>query len=384
MTTVWPFRPQAEVIESYEWATDVHRCKLGERRICTRPIPRQGFIFRYFLTSDDYSAARALYEEIGEAELYVPDWPNLVDLGGVAQGDTTLGIDVSSIPSLKVGGKVLLWEENTVYEVCTIQSLGSGSITITATTRAYTLATAVPIRVGYFSQQLEVERGPTDYAQASATFDIVVTEDLTLLYGSGRSYLTYLGSQVVTDPIAIVNGAQESYSKATELLDSVTGPLFKYPIYPKVDKSSLLGWYLESRPEYWSQLLWVHSIKGRQKSFWCPSWNSDLLITRAIWNGDEEVEVAANNFSSRFTIPVDFAIISAGTVGWTFRVVGVEAGDPGKEILTLASPFIGNVALGDISSTCKLTLCRFSGDRVEFSHRPGASVTLSIQVQEVP
>lgn len=383
-TRVWPFKPSTATV-AYEWLTDIVRCKTAEYRASIRPVPRMSYIYQHIMDADAYSTAGELARTIGGDPVYVPEWPWYAQTASLTTSEVTIPVDATNVPGYKAGGYLLVWESNVKYEVCRIQTIGDDTITIYSPglTRSYTTPRVMPIRLGTFAQEFGSDRKAADYTECEAVFDVTETEDLNVTYGDGTAYMEYLGVPVVSEPAELLNGVRDGFERATELLDSRTGPLNRHALYSTPNRSAVISWYLE-RSALWQQLLWVHARKGRWKSFWVSSWNADVVVTRDIWSGDTTIEIAAMSFSSFYPNPTDLAISTTDGVGWIVRVTGATAGDPGKELLTLSAPFVGIAEVATISKTSRLTLSRFDSDRVEVAYRAGGAATIVIPTQEVP
>lgn len=382
---VWPFRPQMSVVEWLEWVTDIQRCYSAEYRHCSRMDPRMGLQHEYILDPVVYGLAVEVCRANSVGFIDVPEWTSLSDIVPTSAGTGTLAIDASTTPAYVVGGKLLLWESNQSYEVRTISGIGTGTVSIDATTANHGKSTVCPLRSAIFVDYLSADREPVDgYVRCQAGFQISVTEDLTPTYGSGIAYPDYKDSPVVTAQVEIISGAREDISRETTMHDSEAGVLVRWPIYATPNRNGVLAWYCANATEIWNVRRWIHSRKGQQKSFWAPSWNGDVTITKAIAGSDETIEIAACGFASTYTFPMDMGILDGNGGGWFFRVTGAHAGSSGKELLELDVPFDGSVGLDEIYRVSKLTLSRFATDRIEFHHLPGRQATVAVPITEDP
>ena len=381
----WPYRPQLPLTETLEWSTDITRCYSSEQRICLRTMPRMTWQHSYLLDHDIKAIAVELCRANAHLEIDVPEWTSLVDIAATSAGTTLVDVaGATTIPAYKVGGKAIIWESATTYEVVTVASVSANAVAISATTANHGHATMCPLRSCKFINPLECDLQPADFVTASAVFRCDVTEDLTPTYGVGIGYAEYEGIQVVTDTVELLGVAKESTERELATLDSTTGVVDRRPIYATPSRNGVLGWYCANRAELWNLRRWLHSRKGQQKNFWAPSWNADVTITRDITGGDTTLEIVACNFASTFAMPCDFAIIAPDGGIWPVRVTAAGAGTSGHELLTLADPFVGSVSLANIYKTCKLTLSRFGTDSIEIHHMTGGQATVAVSVVEDP
>lgn len=381
----WPYRPQLPLREALEWNTDITRCYTTEYRQCLRTMPRMTWTHEYQLDYDDKAVAVELSRNNAHLDIDVPEWQSLVDIIATSAGTATLPIPgAATIPAYKAGGKAIIWESNANFEVVTVSGVSTNSISISATTRNHGKATVCPLRSCEILNPLECDLKPADFVTATAVFRCNITEDLTPTYGEGIGYAEYLDIQVVTDTVELFSGAKETTERDLAVLDSVVGIVDRRPVYAAPNRTGVLAWYCGDRAELWNRRRWLHSRKGRQKNFWAPSWNADVVITRDITGGDTTLEIAACNFASTFATPCDFAIIAPDGGIWPVRVTGATAGSAGRELLALESAFVGAVSLANIATTCKLTLSRFGTDSIEIHHLTGGQATVAVSVVEDP
>jgi hypothetical protein len=400
---VWPFRPDGDMIEWLEWHTEVIRCGSTEQRHCHRPLPRMGFQHKYMLHSLDFANAVGLARQLsGGTQVWVPDWPNLEDVGDVMLGQTVFAIDPAMVPAYVAGGMLLVWQlNNRIWEACTITDVvttPSPYVEVEATIAAYENATVVPMRLGLMTEPLASDRETAisdnsgRYVHASAGFTFDVTEDLYPTCGAGLSYPSYptWGSvrfPIVTDSVELIGGVRDAISRETEEMDGAGG-LVITPVTTAADRSFAVAWHRRTRAELWTLRCWLHSIKGRQKGFWIPSHNEDVYVTDTITSGDTTIEILDSNFSASTTFPIDIRI-EHNLAGATLaaRVTGASAGNPGFILLQLSEPltFPGSPwAPTDIARTSLLILSRLASDRVEIQHRPGRSADVAINTIESP
>lgn len=371
------------VVERIEWMTDVFKAKRREERRCLRNVPRITYVCKYWMDDVFYGEARELARATGGDPIYVPDWPNDAELATVYPGTVSLPVDATFAPAYQSGGAAILWDAPDTYEVVTVTAVGTGTISTSATTMTHAKPLVAPLRLGTFSGEFGGERGPYESVQASAEFTCVITEDLSG-EGGGIGYPTYLGDQVITEPVEIINGAGEKNLREVDIVDSQVGQLYKYPLFSSPNQLFQLGWTCRNAQDLWNRRLWLHSKKGRWKQFWTSSWNADVVITRDISPGDTTIEIEEMGFASRYPAITDWAIIAPDGGMWFARATGATPGAPGRELLSLTDHFSGSASLANIAKTCKLTLSRLDSDRIDIQHLPGRQATIVVATKEVP
>lgn len=393
MTIAWPFFPNVDARESLEWLTDVIRCKTAEYRLSLRSSPRVTYDYGYLLDQDDYGIACEIARAAGGDDLYVPEWMVAVQVPSFNAATVSVPVDATRAPGYVALGHLLIWETNQKWEVCSITTVGSGTISISATTRAYTKPWITPLRLGTFAQPFSstpspdgASSGPDDdretYIKADALFLVTSTEDLSGT--TGIIYPTYLGDPVVNDQVCVVNNTNVTQRRDLEKLDSVTGGLVNYAKQSASSRAGVMAWITLDSTDLWALRCWLHGRKGKWKQFWVPSWNDDFTITREIGSSDDDIEIEAIGAASTYAFPFDLAIIDYDDGIWSVRVTGATAGDAGKELLTLSEPFDGTVGLDHIAHASKMTLSRFDSDRIEIHHTWARQASVVVPIVEVP
>lgn len=384
MTNAWPFMPQVEHSEALIWATEVIRCRSAEQRVCTR-LPRREFTLAHVLTPRQFAWASELAKQYGQQQtLYLPAWVDMSEVGSVTLGTVTLPIDATKT-CYAAGGKLFLWDAYDDFEVCTISTIGTGTVTINpGTTKAFTRAIAAPAVLVRFAQEFEAERRNSEYVpRSSARFVGTATADLsgetTTLYPT-----SYKGSPLVLDPAVVSGGVTETFLREVDVLDNQTGPVWCGSLYEQAIQRTTMVWKCRGADAIWDLRVWLHQRRGRCRDFWVSRQNADLTITADITEDDTTIEVAETDFAMVFGNNTDFVIRTAAGDAYPIRVTSSAAGDPGKEVLTLETAMPASIAVSSITKTSRLIRSRFDSDRVEITYGLAKSALVSVPVVEVP
>lgn len=380
----WHFRPQTNVVESVEWLTDVRRCKVAEYRRAMRTIPRIGYTFSHKMWDPrEFATAREIARKVGGDDLYVPDWPTHEQIPSINAGTVSLPIDASDTPALKSGAHAMVWESWDKWEAVAVTGINTGTISVSATTSAYVRPIVVALRVGNFTQAFDGDRQAGEYTFSSASFLCLDTEDLA---GTTTvNWTTYKDAPVMTDAVKLLGGIKNTSTRDVETIDSRTGPVYKYAVHSSASQESALAWNLKTYAQLHAFRLWLHDMKGRFKSMWCPSWNTDLTITSNVAINDTTIEIAKVGAGYAATYPdnSDFVVITGGAP-LCFRVTDVAAGSAGREVLTLESPALTTVNASSTPSACRLLLSRFDSDQIVIQHKTGRTADVVIPIVEIP
>jgi hypothetical protein len=383
----WPYAPQKDISESLEWLTDVQRCKSREYRQALRlSKPRQELQLRHLLTPSQFGQAKVLAKALGADSLFVPLWPWFTLPGPIAQGSTKIPKDTNDPSALtKNGSSVMLWESSDKYEVHTVttNSMDPGDPNITlgeAVGQAFTAPVLLPLRVGQFVQEFEVTRATNQNVDCSARFRIQSSDDYSQEVGALYSSDTYADSNgaihaVVLDPSLATSGIREQFERRYEEIDSVIGGAYRYPTLTAPEQSGQITWSAQTRAGMRALLYWLHSRKGKWKSFWVPSWSKDITVTSEIAALDTSIEISDVGIRSKATFPLYLMVVTTVGTRVFCRVTGGTAGSAGKESLTLSAAFGQHLYTWEIAKVCILTLSRFDSDRIEVNYRSGGYMT---------
>lgn len=392
---VWAYMPQSAVTESLEWLTDVQRCRSSEQRRSLRTNPRQELSCKYFMTESQFGQAKLAAMALGSSSFFVPVWPMFYEPGALAQGATVVPKNIADSQNmLPVDSSIMVWESASKWERHTvaINSTNPAYPYLTlgeAIGQSFSNPVVVPLRVGEFAQEFEATRTSFKQVETSARFRIVAGDDYRGDYISSVGVGLYReevydGRQVVTDRSLVASGVREQFERRYEEVDSSIGLAYRFPTYTRPGQASQIAWSARDRASLRSLLYWLHSRKGQWKSFWVPSWNGDITVTHEISASDTSVEISDIGFRTSASFPLDIMILTKDGTRIYKRVTGASAGDPGKELLGLSAQVGTHIYTFDIDYVCLLTLSRFSSDRIEISHGPGGSASVSVPTIEVP
>lgn len=389
----WAYPPQKQFSESLEWLTDVQRCRTAEYRQSIRHRPRQEFQFPHRLTAAQFGKAKVLARDLGSDSLLVPLWSWFTEPGALAAGATLVPKNTSdSFLLLEVGSSVMIWEGASKWEVHVVELNSTNPafpyITLEdAITQDFTRPILVPLREGQFAQEFEATRSTSEWVECSARFRIISGDDHYSDYatrGGLYSSESYLSHPVVTDRSLATSGIREQFERQYEELDSLIGGAYRYPTLSRSEQTGQITWSAQTRAGARDLVYWLHSRKGRWKSFWIPSWNKDLTVTHEIASSDTSIEIADIGMRTSGEFPFDIMILTKAGARVYCHVTGATTGAAGKEVIGLSSEVGAHLYTWDIEAVCFLTLSRFASDRIEINHSSGGNVTATALIAEVP
>ena len=187
----------------------------------------------------------------------------------------------------------------------------------------------------------------------------------------------YLGRPVQTDPSLTRSPITASLRRAVEYVDNGFGPVVVEPLRDLFERGEAITLKAQGAAERWALRRWLWSLRGRQTSFWLPTWGRELQLRAAMTSGSTQMRVAP---IAELAAYVGRAILLEMPSGLRFRTINAAVADGADHRLTLSSSLGEPVAIG--TKVHFLTLVRSDADRIEIRHGAVAS-EVTVPVLEV-
>lgn len=375
---VWPFVPQRRFREVLEWATTVAQARATERRSGARPVPRQLVNFTYQLDPQQFSRAKAIATGWAHRTFGMPVWWDCLRIGAIAAGAGYIDVDTSNA-DYRSNDVVLVWDSDESFEAAETLTVEAGRINLKLPlTRDYSNAYVMPLRFSRALRGVDFRRRATDIVESGVEFTVVDTLDR-----SASDLPQYRGRDVLTDRTVLVSDVSERIERETTVLDNGSGVIVADPETTYPTQRSVVGWSVDDRASAWRLRRLLHARKGRLKSFWLPSWNVDLVLTRVVTAA--ALGLTVRNVGYHLYYGVTDIMIQT-TSGQTFfrRVLGGSLTEEGENSLSIDAALGTELQPSDVEFICFMKLVRFDSDRVELSHKDAGVVETSVPVKEVP
>ena len=124
----------------------------------------------------------------------------------------------------------------------------------------------------------------------------------------------------------------------------------------------------------WALRRWLWSLRGRQTSFWLPTWGRELQLQAAMTSGSAQMRVAQ---VAELTAYVGRKVLLEMPGGLRFRTITAAVADGPNHRLTISSNLGELVAIS--TKVHFMTHVRSDSDRIEIEHGAVASdVTLPV------
>jgi len=202
----------------------------------------------------------------------------------------------------------------------------------------------------------------------------------TLLSSLRRAFTglpTYLGRDVLIDPTVLRKRLRDTIGQTVEMVDNGFGPVVIEPTRSYLQRRSTITFSDYGAAPRWLRRRWLHGLRGRQRSFWLPTWGRELVLQADIVASDDFLIVAPD---VDLTTWIDLHIMFDLPTGGVFRQITTASFDALGHRLSIVPPGVDVPASTPVHI---LTKMRLDTDRIELEH----SVTrtnMSATVIEVP
>lgn len=377
---LWPFVPDTGYDETMSWKTDIIDSYNNEQRLALRDAPRQAFSHDFVLDEAQFSRAKAISTQWAHRVYGIAVWSELTPLlNGLTAGTTFINFDTTNA-DYRDNDLILLWVSDTQ-----LTGLEITTVTATGVTLKLPLETdwpkcyIAPLRFARTFSGIDYNRSSNRYITARGVFEVTQNKDL----GSNGDYPLYRDKPVLTDRSAVVSDLSERISRTIDIFDNGSGPVQVDTTTNWVRHMQTIGFIKNTRADIWALRKWIHARRGKQRAFWLPSWNTDLIILENVVSTASALTVSPIGYPLYYGTKDIMVQLKNGTRLFARVTSGSTNGD-GNEVLTLSAQIGDTFATTDIDFVCFMSHVRFDTDRVVFSHKDVGHVEATITIVETP
>jgi len=367
---VFAFCPEVEITEVLEWLTDILTPVDGigsEQRISVRQVPRQSFTFSISLkTEQEQSRFEAAMFGWQKRYFGLPIWTErVIHTGDIDADDETITVDTTNA-DFRDDSYAIIWKSLTEYEAVKITVATAGSLTLESpVVNNYTGTKFIlPCRIVQVTAPVRKSNPVASVMIAEINFAV---KDNVLLTG-------YVPEETYKDlPVLLVGSKQfggtpkESESDSDSFLQDYESGDFDYLSDSEFNMiSQKWGFVNTTREQCWNFRLFLHSLYGRQGTFWSPTYKKDLEQADTIGAADtdfqiENIKLAENMTFNSLRTHLAFIFLS-GTVLYR-EITGIVESDDDIEIISIDSALGVQVEPGECMISF-LDSCRLATDSV--------------------
>ena len=281
---LFPVRPESPLREHLIFDTKIIEAVDGsEQRIANRQYPRGMFEATY--KGGQKKIEMLLFDRQSKVVAY-PAWhePSYLD-GSHSVSDLTVTVNTTNYANFFVGGYAVVLQDENHYDALKIESMTATTLTfesglsynyadkvqvmplLTAYIEASSASLKYPYNQQYFNLRVHVHPEINDIADDSA-------------------WSVYGGKPFMDDPNMIEGGQlAEALRTKVFVIDNLTGHRTSVTAWGHNKRYSKKGWKTNSRQELWELRQLLHFLKGRQVSFYIPTFWKDLVVTETMMIG---------------------------------------------------------------------------------------------------
>lgn len=373
--------PEMPYDEELEFGTDIITNKDGsEQRISYRKNPRQFFKWRHVF--EDGLVRQRLHNILFEWESRsygIPIWHDMVRLTvNTSAGASTLNVTNTDYTDFRENELIVIYQDDVVFDVLEATAIGSTTITLgNPTINPYLKGTIVaPLRIAEMVGRVTGGRYPTLHGEMNVVFRV---KDNDVDLADTSAFSTYNGKILFDDPNGLIGQMNEEFVQDTYIVDNATGVVYQSSAWPHNKRVSEKTFVCMGRQSAWNARGVIHAIRGRQVSFYLPSFSVDLTLDDDITGGQAIMNIVHVNYnqfvaqrSGRNIIRINF---KDGSTPVIKEVIDSSVVTSTREALTMDSNFSSGILKDDVLRIDFIELVRFLNDRILFKHEKGDILT---------
>lgn len=384
---------EAPMQEFIEFATDVISSTSGnEQRVSLRKEPREGMRVTYRLDGDDRRRFQVILMDWQHNPFGVPLWHELVKLTATsAVSATQWQVSGAADVDFRVGALAILFTDPFTFEVATIASVTDTLITVTAqNTNSYPAGTAVmPVRIARIVKFPSGSRHTTILEDFGVTYEWLDNVTGTPASSSADWNSNTFNSRILLDDCNVITGStmQESFVRSISIIDNETGVVAQRSGWDKNKHTFFKGFVAHTRAELKDLKALLRHLRGRQKSFYMPNVQDDLIAGAALISSSQILDIEnilyvrhVKNRGPKKVIRISFT--DNPTIIRTITSSAAHPSDSELERLTIDTGWDNAQPLNTIIRIEFLELVRMDADKFTISipHVGQAHLTAPVRV----
>jgi len=381
---LFPYPPQRNIKEVLQWKTDVIKSADGtETRSSLRRFPRQ--VLEYEIVPRrpvDLTTIRALLMEWQPRIFGVPIWWWSRKLtSDASSGATSVIVSDLNFMDLRVGGLVMIAQaepndvrviQSTVLEVSRFGSPANTIVFTSALPQDFNIvdgAFITPVVPCVVDQNITLARAADGFSEYKMRFTSTANDsDLSDI----TPFSTYQ-SKVLLDNKNIMRGKsyKQTITHKNTRVDFAIGGIQAFSTQLVGIPSHPLQLQNDSNQEEWEKRGLFYALRGKQVSFFLPTFQPDLELISDASSGAANIDIAnvgyTNFIQNRAPLQDIRILMNDGTV-LNHRVTGSVEVSPGER-LTITPTLSQDVNVADINEISFLVQVRQSVDEITIDHK---------------
>lgn len=371
---VFPFAPLVDIKESLSWLTDIIRPADGigsEQAISVRPIPRQGFVYNVPLkTEKEQSRFATLMHGWSKRYYGLPVWfEKEIHTAEIETDEETITFD-TRYADYRDSSLAIIWKSLTEYEVVEIDTVETTVLNLASPVVNNFTGTKfiMPLRIAQMNNPARMSNPVASYGPVQVSF---LVKDNVLLTG-------FEPEQTYNDlPVLLAGSKQLSGSLKESSIDSDSfvqdyeSGDFNF-ISDSEFNLNLQSWGFvnETKEAMWNFRLFLHSLYGRQKCIWVPTFKKDLTQYATIGSSDTSVSIENIKLTDNMglnDLRTHLAFKFPDNSILTREITEIAEAGEDEETVTIDSSLGVEVEVDECMISF-LDCCRMASDNVEINH----------------
>ena len=232
------------------------------------------------------------------------------------------------------------------------------------------------MRIAEMVGRVQGHRYPTMHGEMSVAFRV---KDNDVDLADTSAFSTYDGKVLFDDPNGLIGQMKEEFVQDTYIIDNKSGAVYQSSAWPHNKRISEKTFVCIGRQSAWNARGVIHAIRGRQTSFYLPSFSIDLTLDTDITGGQAIMNIVHVNYnqfvaqrSGRNIARINF---KDGSTPVIKEIIGSSVVTSTREALTMDSNFSSGILKDDVSRIDFVELVRFMSDKIKFRHEKGDTLT---------
>ncbi|MCK5603630.1 hypothetical protein KAR91_17220 [Candidatus Pacearchaeota archaeon] len=276
-----PIRPEAPLREHLLFDTKIiEAVDASEQRIANRQYPRTMFEATY--KTSQKKIEMILFDRQAKVVAW-PAWHEPAYMSGAHSiDDLTVAVNTTDYANFYVGGYAVIIQDENYFDALKIASMTSTTLTFeSGLTYNYATKTEVmPLLTAYIEASSASLKYP--YNQQYFNTRIHVDPEINAI-ADDSAWSAYDGKPFMDGPNMIEGGQlAEALRTKVFVIDNLTGLRTPVSAWDHNKRHSKKGWKTNSRQELWELRELLHFLKGRQVSFYIPTFWKDLVVTETM------------------------------------------------------------------------------------------------------
>jgi len=286
-----PFRPEAPLREHLIFDTKIIEAVDGsEQRIANRQYPRG--MFEVTFKAGQKELEMILFDRQAKVVGW-PAWHQPAYLSGAhAVDDLTVTVNTTDYANFYVGGYAIVLQDQYYFDALKIESMTSTTLTFeSGLSRNYATKTQVmPLLTAY----VEASSASLKYAYNQQYLNVRIHVDPVVNDISDDSAWSVYEGKPFMDDSNMLKGGQLAEALRTKVfvIDNLTGLRTQVTGWDHNKRYSKKGWKTNSRQQTWELRQLLHFLKGRQVSFYIPTFWKDIVPNQTMLIGTSVLNMA--------------------------------------------------------------------------------------------